>query len=1409
MMNGLPGKALRILLTMCFIVLYTPVYALGASTGSTGGAIYTTPDSVTLDASNLLNYVLNEADGTIAVGGGTTATPAISTATAGDVIIPQTITVGATDYTVTAISNYAFYGCKAITGVSFPDTLLTIGQYAFGAAEASAEAYACTALSSITIPASVTAINRRAFGYCTGLTSVSYETTLPVVTRVDVFQGCSNVTSVSLPEGITEIPNYAYANFGVVSVTIDDLVTTVGQGAFQNCAAIESMTIPENVETIGDSAFSGCTALSSLTFAAGSTLTEIGSSAFKSCCFPAITVPASVESLSAGGAFSSNEALRSVTFEPGSALTGVIGDYTFRGCTALTSVTIPAGVTALGGSRGRVFESCNALKSVEFAAGNQLTTVASNCFQDCWALTSIELPDTVTSVEFGAFLWCQDLESAPLPAGVTGELRNTFMYCESLQSCVVPAGVTVLKGTFGGCSSLESVTFAEGSVLETITWKVFQDCSALPSITIPASVTTIDGGFILDDQYVEGCFQRCYSLESVTLEPGSQLQTVGMATFYDCPKLQTIDLPASLTAIEDHAFCDCTSLGSVTFSQEASTTPAVISADAFVGCSALTTLTVPPSVGTINNGAFRDCTALRTATIESTATILNNSAVPIFKGCCSLETLAYGSDIYYGVSYFRTDAKKTFYSNVLVEPETELATLDNGDEAIFEGRVPSLPGEAYDQDMTWTFIDGASSDETSSADGAVWSYLWADTLAPVEAVRVGDTFTVTTLAGGVKVTYRVLTHYSVAQETSYTVEVGPPDTSAMTQSGTVMAVAPAIPIDTQAVTIPETVYYDGITYEVTRIGASAFNGCTELSSVTLPDTIVTISDRPLNIAATDWEDGQTWKRVGYSYAFYGCTALTSIDIPASVVSIGNGAFENCTALWDVDFAEGSKLDSTGYAAFRTCTSLESIVLPDSLTYIGEMTFDVCPNLKDVTLPAAYVGSEWYRPWKQLGNGSVYNVYLDKITWRCNKWFTQKNTDDTYPDNYLTVYYYGAEDAAADDSAFGSTRSDAEAFVYLKEGATLETASEADGTLEGAIPDASDYLAPRVGQEVVWAYQEGFGESVAATNTVYAYATYKTDPAYNGSVVPERLEGPTRLDTAVEIANAAYPDGVDEAVIAYAYNFPDALSAAAYAGVVDCPVLLTAQARLSDQVLTAIRTLGVDRVTIIGGTSAVSSAAEATLKTELGSDNVTRIAGTSRCDTALEVYRSKLGSWGDTALVATGNKFADALSVSPYANAAGAPVFLAGSDNSLDPASFDAIVEGGFTRVIIVGGTAAVSSQTEDSLKAVFGAENVIRLAGVNRYATSAAVASWIVDESGAGFIYDNAAVATGRNYPDAVTGGVLQGGRKSVLLLFDDGAVSMLDFVGGKTSSIGKLTFLGGQSVFPTTTVDQLLSLWD
>lgn len=291
---------------------------------------------------------------------------------------------------------------------------------------------------------------------------------------------------------------------------------------------------------------------------------------------------------------------------------------------------------------------------------------------------------------------------------------------------------------------------------------------------------------------------------------------------------------------------------------------------------------------------------------------------------------------------------------------------------------------------------------------------------------------------------------------------------------------------------------------------------------------------------------------------------------------------------------------------------------------------------------------------------------------------------------------------------------------------------------------------------------------------------------------DRLAGSDAYDTMQQVVAAEgsfEPDQVDSVVLATGDGYWDALAASGLAGLTGAPVLITPSGRLSDQARAEIERLTPSRVLIMGGRSSVADSVEAEVE-EL-CDDVRRVSGPAAPDTAVAAWYEGVG-WSSTAIVATANGYWDALSIAPYAYANKAPIFLTEAGNRLGESALIALREGGFSRVIIVGGPAVVSLEVEDQLAGIA----VTRLAGIDAIGTSAAIACWEIDE---GMGVEGLCVATSNGYWDALTGAAFAGKNRSVLVLANAdayGAIdAALDKVWGASPASGHV--LGGNAAVP------------
>lgn len=226
------------------------------------------------------------------------------------------------------------------------------------------------------------------------------------------FNNCSNLTSVNIPDGVTSIGAQAFCECtNLASVNIPNSVAKIASQAFDNCRNLTSVTIPNGVNSIGTQAFSFCTSLTSVNIPDSVTLIE--SSPFFSCInLTELTVSKDNQK------YKSHE--NCIYTKDGKTL--------IAAAAGSKSVTILDGVTSIGCI---AFWGCS-LTSV--AIPNTVTSIGESAFSECTNLTSVVIPDSVTSIDYGAFYFCESLVNVTIPAGITSIGENVFNGCSSLKT---------------------------------------------------------------------------------------------------------------------------------------------------------------------------------------------------------------------------------------------------------------------------------------------------------------------------------------------------------------------------------------------------------------------------------------------------------------------------------------------------------------------------------------------------------------------------------------------------------------------------------------------------------------------------------------------------------------------------------------------------------------------------------------------------------------------------------------------------------------------------------------------------------------------------------------------------------------------------------------------------------------
>ena len=381
-------------------------------------------------------------------------------------------------YPVSAVGEWAFCWNDKLKTVVIPDTVIRINGYAF---------YNCYHLENVTLPKSVASIGGRAFsgtpwqqkqlvsaGWIRLENTDHYvyagsggAVTVPTARSFDL-NGNGSITSVSLPEGMTAVPEYAFAEcIGLSSVTLPDGLLKVGVGAFQFDESLKHLTIPETVKYIGREAFVGCTGLL-LHVVSGSYAEQYAKeNGINYTYSPMDDSKDFVYQVTGAGTVQVTEylgtsAVVSIPAYLGGYAVTAIGDKAFMECESLVVLTIPEGVTSIG---TWAFRKCTALANVSFP--ESLKVIGGGAFDDCFALTNVTLPSNLTEIGNEAFVSCNALTGITIPGSVKTIGDRAFKYCGHLKS------VTISNGTM------------------TIGQEAFRNCINLTSATIPVSVSSI------------------------------------------------------------------------------------------------------------------------------------------------------------------------------------------------------------------------------------------------------------------------------------------------------------------------------------------------------------------------------------------------------------------------------------------------------------------------------------------------------------------------------------------------------------------------------------------------------------------------------------------------------------------------------------------------------------------------------------------------------------------------------------------------------------------------------------------------------------------------------------------------------------------------------------------------------
>ena len=817
----------------------------------------------------------------------------------GTLVIPETVEMNGETYTVTAIADGAFSGCRYITSVVVPDTVTKIGNGAFTG---------CTALAEIRVPfVGGSAESDTFFGFLFGGASFTENArvvpeSLHKVTIGDgcttiadfAFDGCTSITEVTLGSATTTVGSYAFARCGITSVTLPDTVTSIGIGAYVSCPLAE-ITLPfVGQDASGSIGYLGHifgaakyedngrfvpTTLKTLTLSFA--CSAIGDGAFNDCATLAtINLPDTIMAIG-------RDAFRNTPYYEskgeGIVLVGKVL-YGYKGELKETDLVVPDGTVAIasGAIDGLPLRSVTipaSVVNIGAAAfrGSQLTEITLSFIGE----NATTETNTYLGYIFGAASAEENAAAVPttlktviLRDNCATIASRAFYDCLNLTEVRIGSGaVSIDKDAFVGCSRLAAIRLAEGNTAYRLDGGLLYNAAGNDLIAVPGAIS---GDIVLlpITEIAEGQFSGCTGITSVKLP--ETLVSIGRNAFRGAALLATFagGFPDALTtvgyaAFEGTAWYEAQEgmiyTGNVLYKYKgAEGSPASvrdgttgIAAGAFENCK-ITSVSIPASVVSIGEGAFAGCE-------------LEKMVLPFIGASADDETKGYigylfgAPSVVTSVQYVPTTLTTVeLLSSCTRIWDSAFAGCQNVSEILVTDSVVYVGNEALHQTKWFS----------SQPDGVVY------------VGRVAYSFV------SPKLTYEELVA-AIKDQVGRELEEGEERLTnvyeVILREDTIM-VAPYAFSGKEIVSIrmPDSVKI---------IGANAFYNCRLLNRVRMPSDLTTLAE----------------------YAFSGCTALEKIYLPGTILDVQDYTFQKCGSLRLLYLGKGIR--SVGSFAFSGCKSL--------------------------------------------------------------------------------------------------------------------------------------------------------------------------------------------------------------------------------------------------------------------------------------------------------------------------------------------------------------------------------------------------------------------------------------------------------------------------------------------------------
>ena len=837
---------------------------------------------------------------------------------------------------VTAIGQYALYGCSNLTKIVVHGNVAEIGTYAI---DGSSELVIwCEAES-------------KPDGWNSSWNRNNHQVMWDYKNWTLSNSGLLTVKKNYNFDEANDYPWYGLRS-QITSVAFTDAVTSIGVTEFSGYSALTSVTIPASVTSIQGDAFSYCGALETIDLSNATGLTTIANGAFYDCDALETVDMSEATSLSSIGYRAFYDCDNLVTADmSGATSMATIGEDAFRSCDNLATVRIPASVTQVGSS---AFDDSYNITCADFGSISSLCRIAyGNSYSNpLWNGASlyingvetkqVTIPETVTEIKSRAFYGCDNITSVYIPATVTSVGEYVFNSCDNLTiSCEAGSKPDGWHSNWN--NSYRPVKWRCND------WNIDEN-----------GLLTVKANIIYDSYYDYPWYEQNFGITGVTFTEG--VTSIGQSAFYDAngwgrySNIETVTIPSTVTEIGEYAFYNCDALQSVTIPAGVEN----VGDYAFYECNQLVVRTYndvkyPNSWSSqwcenyritfdINNWSLNDAGLL---TVRKNYSYNSSGDYPWYP----INDRVTGIEFAGNVTQIGSNEFYNCFRVVSVDVPDEITSI--GSNAFYGVKNVNYYGPAGTITDKW----GALA-RNGYADG---DFLYADATKTNLVGYFGNggsvtiPSTVTTISSNAFYECEGLTSVTIPASVQAIGDNAFYNCSALTTVDLNQATGLKTIGNSAFSNCNELANIDlSRATGLTSIGSTAFYNCA-LTSVTIPAGIEKIYSSTFsdcsNLSTVNLSNATSLKTIG-SNAFYNCDALTSITIPASVELIESYAFGYCDNLATVNFSSATNLKRIEYCAFYECDALTSITIPASVEYIGSSAFYGCDALSSADLTSA-------------------------------------------------------------------------------------------------------------------------------------------------------------------------------------------------------------------------------------------------------------------------------------------------------------------------------------------------------------------------------------------------------------------------------------------------------------------------